>query len=255
MEQNFTSKQSEVIDAYDQFVHQADSRDQVAYMATKFQVDYRLLGYIENLSEKRLLNIGCAFPIDEMLFASRIGEWVGIDLSQETIKVSETVIQKELHPDMQAKIHFEQQDATALTFPDNSFDIGVSFSTFDHIPSHEKRQQAVKELARVVKPGGHVIITVPNRRHILYYARSQSQQKRNLSHYGYEYCFSPEEIKKMMKNSELDIKKFISTWSYRDLNLQLSPIWQRPFLSIAIGLVNGFSYFGHRMGYLGIKQG
>jgi ubiquinone/menaquinone biosynthesis C-methylase UbiE len=247
--QDFATKQAEVIAAYDRFVHEEDPRDQVAYMASKFQVDYRLMGMID-IKGKRILNIGCAFPVDELYFASKIGEWVGIDLSAETIKMAQTVTQRELSPDLAAKMRYEIQDATKLDFPDNSFDIGLSFSTFDHIPSHEKRQAAINELARVTKPSGYVIVTTPNRRHLLYYARSKNQQAKGMSHYGYEYCFAPEELKSMLETAGLKPLNFVSTFTYRQLNLDLSPAWQQPLLQVGIGLANSLGYFGHRMGYL-----
>lgn len=248
----FQEKQAEVIDAYDKFVQEEDPREQTAYMVTKFQVDYRLLNNIDTKG-KRLINIGCAYPVDELLLTAKIGEWVGIDLSQETIRVAKAVTEYELSPLLTQKIHYEVQDATDLQFDDGSFDIGISFSTFDHIPSHEKRQQAINELARVVRSGGHVIITTPNRRHLLYYLRSRSQQARGLSHYGYEYCFAPNELKEMIEKSGLKIEKFVSTFTYRDLDLSLSPMWQRPFIGLGIALVNMMGYFGHRMGYLAVK--
>lgn len=245
----FTAKQAEVIAAYDKFVQEDDPRDQVDYMASKFQVDYRLLGKID-LAGRRVLNIGCAFPVDELYFAHKVGEWVGIDLSTESIRMAQTITARELHPDLASRLRYEVQDATQLDYPDASFDIGLSFSTFDHIPSHEKRQAAINELARVTKPGGHVIVTTPNRRHLLYYARSRFQQSRSLSHYGYEYCFAPGELKALLINAGLTPLTFVSTFTYRQLDLGLSPGWQRPFLRLAIGLANSLSHFGHRMGFL-----
>lgn len=250
----FDAKQAEVVAAYDDFIHRADPRDETAYMATKFQVDYRLLGMID-VAGKRVLNVGCAFPVDELYFARSIKQWVGVDLSTESIRMAEEIMSRELHPQLAARIQYEVQDATRLDYADNSFDIGLSFSTFDHIPSHEKRQAAINELARVTKPGGHVVITTPNRRHWPYFARSRSQQKRQLSHYGFEYCFSPGELKKMIRVAGLEPLEFVSTLTYRKLDPQLSPVWQRPLIRLAIGAVNSLSHFGHRMGYLARKPG
>lgn len=252
MSDDFASKQAEVIEAYDKFVHEEDPRDQVAYMASKFQVDYRLLG-LTDMQDKRVINIGCAFPVDELYFAHKIKEWVGVDLSAESIRMAQTITRRELHPDLAQRLRYEVQDATNLEFEDGTFDFGLSFSTFDHIPSHEKRQAAINELARVTKPGGHVIVTTPNRRHILYHARSRSQQRRNLSLYGYEYCFAPGELKSMLIEAGLKPGPFVSTFTCRSLDLNLSPVWQRPFIGLGITLLNSLSYFGHRMGFLAYK--
>jgi SAM-dependent methyltransferase len=50
------------------------------------------------------------------------------------------------------------QDLTALTYPDNSFDLSLSFEDLEHIPDYKK---AVAELYRVTKPGGHVLLSTP----------------------------------------------------------------------------------------------
>jgi SAM-dependent methyltransferase len=50
-------------------------------------------------------------------------------------------------------------DITRLPHPDESFDIAISCETIEHVldPS-----AAVRELARVLRPGGHLYLTTPN---------------------------------------------------------------------------------------------
>lgn len=50
------------------------------------------------------------------------------------------------------------QDLTALTYPENSFDLSLSFEDLEHIPDYKK---AIAELYRVTKPGGHVLLSTP----------------------------------------------------------------------------------------------
>jgi SAM-dependent methyltransferase len=49
-------------------------------------------------------------------------------------------------------------DALALPFPDDAFDCVVASEILEHIPEDER---AMRELTRVVKPGGSVAVTVP----------------------------------------------------------------------------------------------
>jgi SAM-dependent methyltransferase len=47
-----------------------------------------------------------------------------------------------------------------MSFPDNYFDTVVTIETLEHVPELAK---AACEIRRVLKPGGELIITVPNR--------------------------------------------------------------------------------------------
>ncbi len=50
------------------------------------------------------------------------------------------------------------QDLTNLTYPDNLFDLCLSFEDLEHIPDY---QTVIKELYRVTKPGGNVLLSAP----------------------------------------------------------------------------------------------
>jgi ubiquinone/menaquinone biosynthesis C-methylase UbiE len=57
------------------------------------------------------------------------------------------------------KLKFETQDAKALTYADNSFDLVYSISVLEHI--YDGFLKAVEEMIRVVKPGGYIYISFP----------------------------------------------------------------------------------------------
>jgi SAM-dependent methyltransferase len=48
--------------------------------------------------------------------------------------------------------------ATALPFADRTFDVVVALDVLEHVADHEA---AAREIARVLAPGGHVLVTVP----------------------------------------------------------------------------------------------
>src|SRR5579864_1593583 len=52
------------------------------------------------------------------------------------------------------------QDITALSFEDNSFDLIVSSEVLEHVP---RLEEAFRETARVLRPGGAHLFTVPPR--------------------------------------------------------------------------------------------
>jgi ubiquinone/menaquinone biosynthesis C-methylase UbiE len=56
-----------------------------------------------------------------------------------------------------------QASVTALPFPDESFDVAYSFKVLAHVPEIHK---ALAEMARVVRPGGTVVVEFYNRHSI-----------------------------------------------------------------------------------------
>jgi hypothetical protein len=50
------------------------------------------------------------------------------------------------------------EDLQALTFDDNSFDLILSFDVLEHVPEYKL---AIYEMARVLRPGGHLVMTAP----------------------------------------------------------------------------------------------
>jgi SAM-dependent methyltransferase len=59
------------------------------------------------------------------------------------------------------RVTFEVADGRALDFEDASFDHAYSVSVLEHVPEPGD-EQALRELARVVRPGGRVVITLPH---------------------------------------------------------------------------------------------
>lgn len=56
--------------------------------------------------------------------------------------------------------HFLKIDAQAMDFPDNFFDVIVSFETFEHLP---KATSFIQESKRVLKKGGILMVSTPNK--------------------------------------------------------------------------------------------
>lgn len=50
------------------------------------------------------------------------------------------------------------EDATQLTYKDDSFDVALSFEVLEHIPDYHK---ALEETARILRPGGRFYFTAP----------------------------------------------------------------------------------------------
>jgi SAM-dependent methyltransferase len=59
-------------------------------------------------------------------------------------------------------VEVRHADARNLPFASDRFDVVVSNSTLDHLPTRGAIAVAVRELHRVVRPGGHLLITLDN---------------------------------------------------------------------------------------------
>ena len=57
-----------------------------------------------------------------------------------------------------SRVSFRNADGTNLWFDDNAFDFAWSLSSIEHFGGHDESAQAVREMGRVVKPGGVVCI-------------------------------------------------------------------------------------------------
>jgi ubiquinone/menaquinone biosynthesis C-methylase UbiE len=57
-------------------------------------------------------------------------------------------------------VHLEVQDARCLSYEDGTFDRVYSISVLEHIPDTGD-SEAIREIARVLKPGGTLTLTVP----------------------------------------------------------------------------------------------
>ena len=219
-------------------------RDNPTYLATKALVDWDLLEDLD-LERGAILNVGCFEPIDEMHFAHRVRSWTAIDVNPDAIEVARRILLHELAPGLVERIHLRVEDATRMTFPDASFDIAASFSTIEHIPGSENRRAALREMIRVLRPGGHLVVTVPNRYSTFLFAHLRNRRTR--SDYGYSYLYGPLELKRELRGLGLEILRFSSEW--RGL-LVMPSFMPKPVRDLLFPLV----YFGERIGCLARKR-
>jgi SAM-dependent methyltransferase len=227
---------------------QHDPREQYTYMTSKLRSDYTLLERV-GVAGKSVLNIGCSFPIDEIYYARKIGSWVAIDLSPQSIEGAQAIVEAELHPDLAKKFSFQVADACDLPFDDNTFDVSVNMSTIDHIPSPDARQKAVDEMARTTKRGGFVILTGPNWWCLPYAAGIRKMLREKTLHYGYTTMFSPLQFRKMGRLAGLRPISFASSISAPEVWLPGYPVIIRWPAKATFAALRGMGYFGRRIGY------
>lgn len=248
MKGNQKQNENEVREAYSK---QADKiqedgyRFNPVYIATKALSDWLLLTKA-GPEGKRVLNIGCSEPIDEMQFVEKVSKWVALDRNGKLIRIAREVAKRKLHPSLFGKLEFVQGDVTSLDFADDAFDIVVSFSAIEHIPDPQDRQKAFDEISRVLKPGGSAVITMPNKLSTFYFAHRRNMRL-GISDYGYAHLYTPRELKKSLLAAGLKTVLFTSEYSALTGLPSTLPRPVRQFLTV-------FRYFGERIGYLAVKE-
>ena len=109
----------------------------------------------------RVLDLGSPKDLAAMLARHRGYEVVATDILSEATLLSERCARAQgLDGRGAGRVHSEVQDGRALTFGDASFDAAYSVSVLEHIPD-DGDTTALRELVRVVRPGGLVVVTVP----------------------------------------------------------------------------------------------
>ncbi len=76
----------------------------------------------------------------------------GVDLSEDMIKLAREHAKRE---QVEERVHFDVGDVAQLPYPDHSFDVVVSTISMHH---WHQLEQPLRELFRVLRPGGRVWI-------------------------------------------------------------------------------------------------
>jgi len=106
---------------------------------------------------ERVLDIGCGSGLQLHRLQRLARQVVGIDISAGLIAVAREKFKRYPH------IKLELADATALPYPDASFDCVSSYGeVFSHIQDIES---ALSEASRVLKPGGLLAFDIDNKWH------------------------------------------------------------------------------------------
>ena len=111
-----------------------------------------ILAYYEaaKLVQGEVLELGTGEGYGIELLAPKSTRYVCADKHQPGVDLS-------IYPN----VTFKQTSFPPLDFADNSFDFVITFQVIEHIPNDHLY---VKEIFRVLKPGGKLIVTTPNKK-------------------------------------------------------------------------------------------
>jgi ubiquinone/menaquinone biosynthesis C-methylase UbiE len=123
-----------------------------AFMWRDFEFAKDMVG-----SGHRILDFGCGNGRLAKFLENNYQELVGVDISQKLIDAASEKYSNE-------KTKFIKVDlfAERLPFEDDYFDVIFSIAVFHHFPSKGYQLQMAKELYRVLRPGGKLVVSVWN---------------------------------------------------------------------------------------------
>jgi 2-polyprenyl-3-methyl-5-hydroxy-6-metoxy-1,4-benzoquinol methylase len=110
---------------------------------------------LPSLNGKSVLDIGCGIGLDALLYAQYGAHVTAIDISPTCIEMAKRYFS---YHDLQAI--FEIQNAEVLSFAEDTFDVVVARQVLMYTPRPER---VVKEILRVLRPGGKAVSILHNR--------------------------------------------------------------------------------------------
>src|SRR5438309_6609809 len=123
----------------------------------------KLLSLVTWRGDEQVLDVGCGRGLLLVGAAKRLttGTATGIDVWQsEDLSGNklEATIENAKREGVDGRVNVKTTDMRKMPFADATFDIIVSRAAIHNLYSADDRAAAVREIARVLKPGGHALI-------------------------------------------------------------------------------------------------
>jgi len=123
----------------------------------------RLLDKIPWRGDERVLDIGCGRGLLTVGAAHRLstGKAVGVDVWNRhaiTGNSADSVLENAAIEGVKERVEVKEGDARKLPFADETFDVVVSNFVVHDLKNRADREQMMREVARVLKPGGHLAL-------------------------------------------------------------------------------------------------
>jgi len=187
----------------------------------------------------KVLDASCGAGYGSNMLAKTAADVHGIDIDPETIEYARKTFGA-------PNIHFEVMDIRRIGYPDSFFDVVVSFETIEHI---DFQQAFLKEIHRVLKPNGVLILSTPNAetapkdtgRHSKFHVKELSLTElrgclsgfRGIEIYSQKMSYHKRFFKKIRlfarypKNNLRE--RFVNFCRKRYANVEAIPLWLRIF--------------------------
>ncbi|MBI4530923.1 MAG: class I SAM-dependent methyltransferase [Candidatus Latescibacteria bacterium] len=186
----------------------------------------RNLTLITDLHGKKVLEVGAGTGRDGFNLVRYSAEIYQLDYAESSLK-----IMKQLAAEKGIITHLINGDAFRLPFRDNSFDTVFHQGLLEHFRT-SRAEEILKENVRVLKPGGILLVDVPQRYHI-YTLMKHILIAFNAWFAGWERGFSIRELQEEIRKQGLQIVHSYGEWMYPSLFYR---VLREVFLKIGVKL-------------------
>lgn len=124
-------------------------------------------------------------------------------------------------------------DNAAMPFPEDTFDLVFNSGVIEHYKYPENLRH-IEEMSRVAKPGGYVIINVPNSLCFWYIAAKNILSLIGKWEFGYEESYTPHRLRKTAEEAGLEVIRetgFLAIPPFATNRTELLPVGIRKRLS------------------------
>lgn len=149
---------------------------------------------LEKSQGKNILDVACGTGRFFHLYGKR--KIYGIDISEDQLKEAKKKDRKAI---------LKKCDAENISYPDNKFDVVITSQFIEHIPQYEN---VIKEMVRVCKKGGSLIIDFPNKHSLTYFP---TKTRLLFGKIPYLNLFSKKQIENLARKFNLEIKEWEHT--------------------------------------------
>jgi SAM-dependent methyltransferase len=167
----------------------------------------RNLAAVTDLAGKCVLEIGAGTGRDSFPLVDRGARVVQLDYAEQSLRIL-----KRLAEEYRKPVAIVGGDAFQLPFRDGTFDIVFHQGLLEHFRS-ERAEALLRENIRVLKPGGLLLVDVPQRYH-LYTVAKRILIALDLWFAGWERSFSIRELDALIRRHGLTPIRTYGEWMY-----------------------------------------
>lgn len=165
----------------------------------------------------RILDVGCGSGLYTRELAQRGAKLTATEFAPASLAQAQRNV-----GELSADVDFRLEDAQSLTVPDSSFDKVLLTEVVEHVPRPDR---AIAEAARVLRPGGLLVVSTPSRFSPLNLAYGLKRRIRGYAFNEHIHEFTPSSFRRLVEEQleveTMEYANFLLAYPVDELYLRL----------------------------------